>query len=256
MIRGVVLDISGVLHEGDHAVPGAVEALRKLERAGLPVRYLTNSTRNPKRKVVAKLAAMGFPVTPAEVLTPAEAACDWLRREGYAPHLLAHPDLEEDFADLPGGDRTAVVVGDAGPSFTYERMNAAFRELARGAPFLALAANRVFRDADGELLLDAGAFVRALEYSNGTEARLFGKPAPAFFHAAAQGMNCDPGEVVMIGDDAESDVAGALKAGLGAAFLVRTGKYRSGDEARFAPRPTAVVADVAEAVEVVLRRWG
>lgn len=256
MIRGVVLDIAGVLYQGDRAVPGAIAALDRLRDAGLPVRYLTNSTRSPKRKIVAKLAAMGISVDPSEMLTPAEAACDWLRREGYAPHLLVHPDLEEDFAGLPGGDRTAVVVGDAGPFFTYERMNAAFRELAKGAPLLALATNRVFRDADGELSLDAGAFVRALEYSSGSEALLFGKPAPEFFHAAARRMGCDPAEVAMIGDDAESDVAGALSAGLGAALLVRTGKYRAGDEAKFTPRPTAVVADVAEAVEVVLRERG
>ena len=56
----------------------------------------------------------------------------------------------------------------------------------------------------------------------------------------------------MIGDDAESDTAGALNAGIGQAFLVRTGKYRSGDEGRYRPGPTAVVEDIAEGVGKIL----
>ena len=252
MVSGVLLDISGVLYESDEAVPGAVDAVERLRACDLSVRFLTNSTRRPKKAILKKLAAMGFDVDASEILTPAEAACDWLRQEGFAPHLLVHPDLEEDFRDAPDSDRTAVVVGDAGEYFTYDRLNAAFRKLANGAPFLALAANRVFKDADGELSLDAGAFVHALEFSSGTEPILLGKPSPDFFMAGVRSMGCDAQDTVMVGDDAESDVAGALKAGLAKAILVRTGKYRDGDEAAFQPRPSAVASDLKEAVGLVL----
>jgi HAD superfamily hydrolase (TIGR01458 family) len=195
---------------------------------------------------------MGFDVDAAEILTPAKAACDWLNREGFAPHLLVHPDLEEEFTDVPDSGNQAVIVGDAGQYFSYERMNAAFRKLALGAPFLALAANRVFKDSDGELSLDAGAFVHALEFSSGTAPILLGKPSPDFFMAGARSMGCEPREVSMIGDDAESDVAGALQAGIGMAILVRTGKYRSDDETRYQPEPSAVAADVSQAVQLLL----
>ena len=252
MVSGVLLDIAGVLYDGDQAIPGAVDAVERLRAANLPVRLLTNSTRRPKRVIVRKLTAMGFPVDASEILTPAEAACAWLRQEGFAPHLLVHPDLEEDFADVPRSDKIAVVVGDAGRYFTYDRMNAAFRKLARGAPFLALAANRVFRDADGELSLDAGGFVRALEYSSGTEPILLGKPSPGFFMAGARALACNPADVAMIGDDAENDVAGAIAAGLGQGILVRTGKYRNGDEGRYRPSPSAVLSSVKEAIELLL----
>jgi HAD superfamily hydrolase (TIGR01458 family) len=252
MVSGVLLDIAGVLYEGDQAVPGAVEAVERLRSNDLRVRFLTNSTRRPKRVILERLRTLGFDLDTDEILTPAEAACDWLRQEGYAPHLLVHPDLEEDFADLPRCDKVTVVVGDAGPYFTYDRMNAAFRELVHEAPFLALAANRVFRDADGELSLDAGAFVRALEYSSSTTPVLLGKPSPDFFLAGVHGMGCTPSNVVMIGDDAESDVAGALRAGIGQGMLVRTGKYREGDEERFEPGPSAIVSDVGEAVDRLL----
>jgi ribonucleotide monophosphatase NagD (HAD superfamily) len=55
------------------------------------------------------------------------------------------------------------------------------------------------------------------------------------------------------GDDHESDVAGALSAGIGKGILVRTGKYRNGDETCFEPRPTTVVEDIGAASDVVLQ---
>lgn len=256
MINGVLLDISGVLSEGGKALPGAVSAVERLRAAGLPLRFLTNTTRRPKRQLIEELAALGMPAAEDEAFTPVAAARAWLQAEGYAPHLLIHPDLEEDFADGRSDGPVAVVIGDAGRRFTYDRLNAAFRALVAGAPFLALARNRVFNDTDGALSLDAGPFVEALEYASGTKARLFGKPAPEFFQASVASLGCPLADVAMVGDDAESDIAGALAAGLGCGILVRSGKYRAGDEARVEPKPTAVVDGIAAAADFILASLG
>ena len=42
--------------------------------------------------------------------------------------------------------------------------------------------------------------------------------------------------------------------GSAAAVLVRTGKYRAGDETRFSPKPTATVADLSAATDWILAR--
>lgn len=254
MIRGVLLDIAGVLCDGETPVPGAPLSVARLRAAGLRVGFLTNTTRQPKRRIVERLGALGIAARPEEVFTPAAAACAWLTAGGFSPQLLIHPDLAEDFADCPRDGPPAIVLGDAGDGFTYAALNAAFRAILGGAPFLALAANRVFRDADGVLSLDAGAFVHALEYASGQPARVLGKPAPDFFAAALAQLGCSGAEAAMVGDDAESDVAGALVAGLGTAILVRTGKYRPGDEARHAPPPSAVVEDIAAACAHLLAK--
>ena len=101
--------------------------------------------------------------------------------------------------------------------------------------------------------VDAGPFVQALEYASGSQAELFGKPAPGFFQAALTELKAEPAQVIMIGDDVEADVQGALAAGL-QAILVRTGKYTAGDEARLQGQGE-VVADLTEAVELILGRW-
>lgn len=254
MIRGILIDLSGVIYVGNAPIPRANETLSRLHATGLPFRFLTNTTRTPKRALLTKLAQMRVDIQADTVFTPAEAARTELVSRGLSPHLLIHPDLAEDFSDLaiPEAKGAAVVIGDAGDGFTYQALNAAFRQLIDGAEFFALAKNRTFRDADGGLSLDAGAFVTGLEYASGRTATVLGKPSPAFFAAAAKSMKLPLQDLAMIGDDAESDVSGALNAGAGQALLVRTGKYRPGAEETVAPAPTAVVDDFAAAVDGLL----
>jgi HAD superfamily hydrolase (TIGR01458 family) len=252
MISGVLLDLAGVIYDGEDLIAGATSAVARLHQAGLPIRFVSNTTRSSKQAILDRLDGFGLSVTSDELFTPAQAAREWLGRHDRSPYLLVHPDLTPDFHDLAGSQGKALVVGDAGEIFDYRTLNKAFRELIEGADFLALAPNRTFKDADGKLSLDAGAFVAALEFASQRRAVVLGKPSPEFFLSALASMHCSKTEAVMVGDDAETDMAGALRAGLSHALLVRTGKYRRGDENRFKPQPTATVNDISAAVDWII----
>ena len=238
-LRTVLLDLGGVFYEGDRLLPGALEALARLRDSGLTLRFVTNTTRQCRAALLQELAGRGLAIGEDELITPAGAAREVLLARGLRPLLLIHPGLQADFAGIDTTDPNAVVVGDAGEHFCYATLNQAFRLLHRGAPLLALGRNRYFQDSDG-LSLDAGPFVAALEYAADVKAKLLGKPAPALFAAALRVPACQPAEAVMIGDDVESDVNGAIAFGL-RGILVKTGKYRPGDETRL--QPGGVVAD-------------
>lgn len=251
-IRGVLFDLSGVLYVGDHAVPGAKEALETLRRREVPVRFVTNVSRRPARRIVDDLARLGLPISAEDLFTAPHAARRYLREHDLRPYLLIHQALEEEFSDLPHGNANAVLLGDAGERFTYDNLNRAFRVLVDGAPLLSMGDNRYFREDEG-LSLDVGPFVAALEYAADTRATVLGKPAPQFFAAAVASIGCTAGEAVMIGDDALADVDGALRAGL-RGILVRTGKYRAGDEGRIEQPGAVVVDDVVAAVDWIVSR--
>jgi HAD superfamily hydrolase (TIGR01458 family) len=139
------------------------------------------------------------------------------------------------FKPLEKYPKKYVVVGDAQHNFNYENLNKAFRILDEGAQLIAIANNRYFKDNDGALSMDAGCFVSALEYVSGQKAHLIGKPSKEFYHLAAKSLGVLSQECVMIGDDIESDVAGAQQAGL-TGVLVKTGKFNSKDlEREFTP---------------------
>ncbi len=251
MLQGVLLDISGVLYVDDQPVQGSIEALERLRSAGLKMRLVTNSSRAPGHAIVEKLRHMGFNVDAEHLLTAPQAIHAHLRAHALTPLLLVHPALRAEFADLEAPDPNAVVVCDAGAEFTYERLDAAFQLLSRGAPLLAVGDNRYFWSA-GALHLDAGPFVRALAYAAEVEPVYLGKPAVGFFEQACAAMGTRPEHTWMVGDDWEADVVGALNAGLQAS-LVTTGKYRAGDETRAGRRKLHLGRDL---ISLVNQRLG
>jgi HAD superfamily hydrolase (TIGR01458 family) len=243
----VLLDLDGVLYVEDEPIPGATEAVAALRDRGLRLRFVTNTTSRPRRDILARLERLGMPVPDDELITPARLAVEHCLAAGRRRALLLMRDeVKPDLAGLEevGGGAEVVVVGDLGEGFGYRVLNQAFRELLDGAELVALQKNRFWRTPDG-LSLDVGPFVAALEYATGRDAVVVGKPAPAFFATVLAGLQVSAGDAVMVGDDVESDVGGALRAGL-AGVLVRTGKYRPEAVAASGVEPTATVDSIAD----------
>ena len=227
-----LIDIDGTLLAGKAPIPGAPEALSALRREGFPFRLVTNTTRHPRAAIVAELGAAGIAAEVAEIVTPPVAAARWLREQGARRVQLLVPEVG--LGEFAGFERDEtvpefVVVGDLGAGFTFERLNAAFRSLLRGARLVALQRSRAWDPGSG-LQLDAGPFVAALEFATEKEAILIGKPDPALFRLAAAELNVPAARAAVVGDDLESDIAGARAAG-SLAIAVRTGKLSGGDPA-------------------------
>jgi phospholysine phosphohistidine inorganic pyrophosphate phosphatase len=250
---GVLLDIDGVLYVGNEPIEGAGEALVELRRQSAAVRLMTNTTSRSRREVLEHLVELGFEVALEEVLTPAAMAVRHCRERGYrSVELLVSERLLEDLAPLQrsgsASEADAVILGDLGSAFNADVLNGAFRLLMDGAELVALQHNRYWRRADG-LALDVGAYAAALEYATGREAVVVGKPAREFFLSAMADMGLERG--VMVGDDAEADVGGAMAAGL-PGVLVRTGKYRE-DPVMARVTPTAIVDSIRDVPSLLAR---
>jgi HAD superfamily hydrolase (TIGR01458 family) len=245
--HAVLLDLDGTVWNDEVVLPGVPRALERLRAAGIRIRFVTNITRLPARALRDQLVSAGIPVAVEDVQTAPVAAAGWLRHAGIRRvALYVAGGTREDFHGFTLDDATpeAVVVGDLGPAWTFERLNGAFLQVMGGARLVALQRNRYWQTGGG-LALDAGAFVAALEYATGVEAAIVGKPSRAFFETAVRAVGCAAADVVGVGDDAANDVAGATGAGC-RGVLVRTGKYRPGDEETIDPRPDAVVDSVVD----------
>lgn len=252
-IRGLVVDLDGTLYVGDEVLPGVKTALEALREAGMPMRFLTNTTSKPRSEIVARLDRMELGIAADEIFTAPRVAASILRQRGVkrAHFLLKAPVI----ADMEGiepveAGAEAVVIGDIGDELSPQRLNRAFRLLLDGAAFYALAENRMYRRADG-MRLDVGAFVRALEYGSRRQATLLGKPAPAFFKTAVEALELWPEEVASIGDDLEGDVGGGQGAGL-RGVLVRTGKFRAEDLRTASIMPDVVIDSFADVPAALL----
>lgn len=249
MYDALLLDLSGVLYDGDELIPGALQAVARAQQSALDIRFITNTSQKTRASLLAHLRGQGFGVEEGQLFTAVDAAKQWLRQRDLRPWCLVHDNIAGEFEDLPRDDPNAVLVADAVDGFNYANLNRAFQLCMAGAPLLGVGYNRYYKSA-GELMLDVGAFIRAIEFGAGVEATIVGKPSAEFFHQALASTRADAGRALMVGDDVFGDVEGALNAGL-RACLVRTGKYRAGDEDRVAG-DFPVVDSVVEAVELAL----
>ena len=245
-VRALLIDLDGVLYVEEEAVAGATKALQRLRARDLALRFVTNTTAHSRDRTLEKLARLRFDVDSRELITPAALAVGYCLKQGHQRvALVMNDEVKLDFSELEETtDRAdAVIVGDLGSAFGYDVLNCAFRRVMDGAELIALQKNRYWMRADG-LSLDVGAFVAAIEFATGREAYVVGKPAKGFFDQVLASAGVDASASAMVGDDIESDIGGALRAGL-AAILVRTGKYREARVRESGIEPTYVVDSIA-----------
>ncbi|HWO09494.1 MAG TPA: TIGR01458 family HAD-type hydrolase [Polyangiaceae bacterium] len=245
-IRGLLIDLDGVLHVGAQPVPGAARWLGELNRSGIPHCFVTNTTTQSLATLHGKLRDMGFDFPLERLLTAPSAARHYLERKRRTRcKLLLADDVRRDFEGFEQTDTgaQAVVLGDIGRAWNYDLLDQVFHLLMDGAELVALHRNK-FWQTDTGLALDIGAFVAGLEYASGRAATVVGKPNAEFFMAGVERMGLRPSEVAMIGDDIDSDVGGAQAIGL-LGILVKTGKYRAEYAERSNVEPDLVVDSIA-----------
>ena len=231
-------------------IPGAAAAVRRLRADGHRLRFVTNTTTRSRSGLAAELRRQGIELDDSEVQTTADAAVRLLRGRrvlALVMHALVG-DLEG--IELVGEGADAVLLGGADETpetnlvFSYMNLARAFAELELGAHLYCLHRNRWWQTARGPLL-DAGAFVAGLEYAADVEAVVLGKPSPAYFTAASEALDADPELTWMVGDDLESDIAGARTVGM-KTVLVRTGKFRPDMVEASRVRPDGIVSSIGQ----------
>ncbi|TCK09402.1 TIGR01458 family HAD-type hydrolase [Marinobacterium mangrovicola] len=252
-IRGVLLDLDGVLYTGDSLIEGAVASIDWLQAQGLPFRYITNTSTQTREQLQSRLEKLGLPVDVSIIFSAVQATEAWLNDQGItrvAP--LVNNSVAERLSEGFQIDRErpeAVIIGDIGDAWDYALLQQAFEWLLDGARLVAIHHNRYSRSGN-KLVLDIGAFVVVLEYAAQTQAVVVGKPSVAFFHAACDSLSLSPEEVVVVGDDIDADVGGAQEAGC-IGVLVETGKYRAELVKRSGVRPDFQIVSIAKLPELL-----
>jgi HAD superfamily hydrolase (TIGR01458 family) len=249
-MAAILLDVDGVFHVSHEPIAGGAQAVKRLREDGHRLRFVTNSTTQTRAALTEELRAMGIELDEEELqTTPRAAAATLTGRRVLA--LTMHAIVGEfEGVELVGEDAEAVLLGGADETpetnlvFSYMNLARAFHELEAGADLYCLHKNRWWQTKNGPAL-DAGAFVAGLEYATQMEATVLGKPSTAYFEAALKALDADAGMTWMVGDDIESDIAGAQAHGL-RTILVRTGKFRPDAVEASRNRPDGIISSIAQ----------
>ena len=220
--RGFVFDLDGCVWQGSTLNPGAAATLTALHRAGRGVAFLTNNSRARAADVRDKLRRLGLPwvehaLTPLEILGQVIA-----ERFGRSRVLVIGAQelidvvTEAGHAIVDVADfRTATVVA-VGNDFdlTYERLAAAARAAAAGAPLVTPNVDARLPIENGDFLPGCGALVAAVTAAAGVSPIVVGKPEVPLFRLALARLGVDAAHAAMVGDSVESDMVGGRRAGM------------------------------------------
>jgi 4-nitrophenyl phosphatase len=221
-LRGFVFDLDGCVWTGDVLSPGARDTLAALRRAGRRLAFVTTNSRAMGTDIEARLAALG--VTGADAcLTPLEIIGETIA-ERFGPSRVLVIGAEElagavrrgghEVLDPKHYKRASVVAVGNDFDLTYERLTAAARVAASGAPLVTPNVDPRLPLEGDEFLPGCGAIVAAVAAAAGVSPVVVGKPEPPLFEIALRRMGLSANEAAMVGDSVPSDMVGGRRAGM------------------------------------------
>lgn len=256
---GLVCDLDGVVYRGAGAVPGAPDVLRRLGSEGMRIVYATNNASRLPSEVADHLESLGLRITAAEVVTSAQAGAAELATclpPGSRVLALGGPGVAAALTEVgldvvapssPGvNEQTDAVLQGLGRELTVADFEAAARHLTNGAVWVATNADDTL-PLEWGLAPGNGAYVRLLADTVDREPRVVGKPHAPLYRAAVDRLGTPPQLTLAVGDRLDTDIAGAVAAGLDSVWVL-TGVHRPSELLRRFDGcvPTWVIASLSE----------
>src|SRR3972149_5599900 len=254
-LRIFFFDLDGVLSVGkvNPVYLGGRDVVAKVRSLGKKVAVLTNDSTHTRREIYENLTSLGFNFSPDEILTSSYLTALYLnQRFGRASFFLVGEEglrrELEDAGHVLNASRPDVVVVGFDRKLSYEKLDSALRILTNGSVLIGRYGGAVYMSDHGPAL-SAGPIIKALEYGSGKRAIMIGKPSPRMFHLALQRAGEKPKRAVMVGDQLETDMLGARRAGVHT-ILVLTGVETREAVARSKVKPEMVLESVDRLIDL------
>lgn len=233
--KGFVFDMDGVVYLGSQLLPGVNDLFGTLRLRDIPFVLGTNNSTASQRAFVERLEAMGVRVEESQIQTSTTVTRDVLTADQEIPEdalilCVGQPSIPEilqkgtKFRILGEEDEVEdvhVVVVGLDFDLTYRKIARAVKAIGLGARFIATNADDRLPTENG-YEPGAGACVAGISVSSRMQPTIVGKPEPLMMIKAAEHLELDPSDVVMVGDRIDTDILAAQRAGMMTA-LVLTG---------------------------------
>jgi glycerol-1-phosphatase len=247
----LLFDLDGVVYVGPDAVSGAAENVSRAVEAGLRCRYVTNNASRPPADVARHLRELGLPVRDDEVVSAAQEGAELLATKvpGGSPVLaVGGPGVSEALREVGlvpvtrYDDGVAGVLQGYGPDVGWHDLAEATYAVTAGVPWIATNPDLTVPTPRGPAPGN-GQLVGVVSRTTGVQPDVTGKPGPGLFRSAVR--RAGDGRALVIGDRLDTDIAGAVAAGL-PSLLVLTGVTDARRLMAAAPgeRPSYLSADL------------
>ena len=268
-INNLIIDMDGVLWHGDQPLPGLIDLFKTLRERQIRFILATNNASQTAEQYVNKLARMGVTVDSSEILTSAMATALYLaqRTDPASTRVFVigekgatEPLIKQGFTltglyevDNPAGNETKVgadyVVCGMDRELTWHKLATAALNINAGAKFIGTNPDTSLPTELG-FTHGNGAILAALQAATGVAPAIIGKPEPLMYQQALALLGAEPAETMAIGDRLETDILGAVRAGI-RSLMVLTGVSSEEDLKTSDYRPDWVMKDIQELTEAL-----
>jgi 4-nitrophenyl phosphatase len=227
MMKAVILDLDGTVYHGLRVIKGVPQAIAKLRKQGIKVFFLSNASMRTRREIANKLRRMGIPCKAREVYNTAYATADYIKKHYRSAkvYCITEGGLRKEMHALGiktvNSDKANVVATGLDTKLTMGKLTTALRAINKGAVFIASNLDRVYPTEKG-VTLGSGTIAASLEYATKKKPIVIGKPSPRLLETLLGDTGLKRNEILMVGDNVETDIAMAKNAKVKSA-LVLTG---------------------------------
>lgn len=252
-IKGILADIDGPLYFKGSPIPGAIESVSKLREIGLKLLFFTNTDSKTPKTILRNMQNYGFAINEQEIFTPIIALKEFLLEyPNKKSFFVTTAEVEKEFQDFPKVEGSEipeyVIIGDFHDNWDVNRLNKAFQYVLKGAQLLGTQGNWYYLDRTGEPVIDTGSFVYMIAKAANSESKIFGKPSKEYFIQALEKIKLKSKDVLVVGDDIESDIQGAINTGI-KGILVKTGKGQFYNPNTSVIKPSKVIDSFTSLIE-------
>ncbi len=261
-----IIDLDGVVYEGNIAIVNAVESINKLHSYGKEIAYFTNNATLTPESYKNKLEGMGILTEGSQIYTSAMVCARSLRnayKKGGTVFVVGEDGLVNALTDVGFSTlnvkyefdeiiknktiKADFVAAGLDRSINYKKLAAASLLISRGAKFYASNTDATLPDPSG-FLPGAGSIVAFLATASGTNPeKIFGKPYPEGIQQILKAFSCHKNKAVIIGDRLDTDILCGKNAKINTA-IVLTGVTQKKDVRNLSPEkmPDYVLNDLSD----------
>ncbi|MHC5227365.1 TIGR01457 family HAD-type hydrolase [Enterococcus sp. LJL99] len=248
--QGFLIDLDGTIYLGSQIIPAGKRFVEKLQTLQLPFLFVTNNTTKAPSEVANRLAnEFDIHVPEKTIYTASLATIDFMKADGKGNkvYVIGESGLvdlilaagfiwEEETPDY-------VVVG-LDTAINYEKLSTAILAIQKGSTFIGTNPDKNIPTERG-LLPGAGSFIALIQTATQVEPIIIGKPKAIIMDEAIKRLNLDKNEVLMVGDNYETDIQSGLQNGIDT-LLVLSGFTPKEAVPTLPEKPTFVVSSLDE----------
>ncbi|GHU59860.1 haloacid dehalogenase [Spirochaetia bacterium] len=248
MKKALIIDLEGTLVSSGIALSGSIDFINYIQENNIPYYIITNTISKTIEQMENSLNSIGFNVNKEYIINPIMVLNYFIKQNNVKTYYFIGPDylkdliIESNDFDIP---EYVIFCDFERIDCNYTFLNKIFQYIKNGSKIITTSYSNYYI-SNKEYKLDIGIFVKMYEELSKEKAIILGKPSNMIYKMVMDKIKMNAEEIITIGDDGLTDIMGGKEVGI-ETTLVKTGKYKTGDENIY--KPDNIIENIKDAIK-------